>query len=100
MSKYKVKLTPRAASDIDEICRYIADEFKAKEAAEEHARLLQEAVLGLAEMPYRGAERRVGAFADKGYRQLFVKNFTAVYRIDESNKTVIVVTVKYSRSNF
>ena len=36
--------------------------------------------------PYRGAERKVGAYAENGYRQLFIDNFTAVYRINETNK--------------
>lgn len=51
-------------------------------------------------MPQRGAKRRVGAYANKGYRQLFVKNFTIAYRIDEVKKQVIIVTVRYSRSEF
>ena len=45
-------------------------------------------------------ERRVGAYAGKGYRQLFVKNYTVVFRIDEEHKTVIIVTVRYSASQF
>lgn len=100
MDKYKVKLMARVARDLDEIYHYIAEEVKAPETAEHMADILDEAILGLDEMPYRGAVRRVGAFADKGYRQLFVKNYTIVYRIDEMNKTVIVVTVRYTPSSF
>ncbi len=51
-------------------------------------------------MPYRGAERRIGAYADKGYRQLFVKNFTIVYRVDEKKMTVVIVTIRYTPSSF
>ena len=100
MDNYEVKITPRAASDIDNIYCYIADEFKDIGAAEKHADLLEEAIHGLDTMPYRGAERKTGAFANKGYRQLFVKNFTIVYRIDEERKRVIVVTVRYTPSSF
>ena len=32
--------------------------------------------------------------------ELFVENYTAVFRIDEAKKTVIVVTVRYSPSEF
>ena len=80
--------------------RHIADDFKDIGAAEKHAMLFEEAILSLATMPYRGAERKVGAFANKGYRQLFVKNYTIVYRVDEERKTVIIVTVRYSPSSF
>jgi plasmid stabilization system protein ParE len=61
---------------------------------------LEEAILNLCEFPYRGSIRRTGAFANRGYHQVFVKNFTIVYRIDDVKKMVIVVTVRYSPSNF
>ena len=100
MDKYRVKVTPRAALDIDNIYCYIADEFKAIGSAESHADELENAILSLDTMPYRGAERKVGAFSKKGYRQLLVKKFTIIYRIDEERKTVIIVTVRYTPSSF
>ena len=100
MDKYKVKLLARANRDLDEIYDYIVEEFKEIETAERLADSLEAAILSLDEMPYRGAVRRVGSYANKGYRQLFVKNFTILYRIDEKRKTVIVVTVRYTPSNF
>lgn len=100
MDKYKVKLMARAVRDLDEIYNYIVDQFQALGTAEHMADLLENAIPGLDEMPYRGAVRKVGAFANKGYRQLFVKNFTIVYRIDEATKTVVVVTVRYTPSSF
>ncbi len=100
MDKYKVKLLARANRDLDEIYDYIVEEFKEIETVERLADSLEAAILGLDEMPYRGAVRRVGAYANKGYRQLFVKNFTILYRINEKMKTVIVVTVRYTPSNF
>lgn len=51
-------------------------------------------------MPERGAERRTGTYAYKGYRQLFVKNYTIVYRVDADAKDVMIITVKYSHQNF
>lgn len=100
MDKYKVKLLARANRDLDEIYDYIVEEFKEIETAERLADSLEAAILSLDEMPYRGAVRRVGAYANKGYRQLFVKNFTILYRIDEKMKMVIVVTVRYTPSDF
>lgn len=100
MDDYKVKITPRAFSDIDYIYCYIANELKAGIAADRNVNLLEEAIHSLSTLPYRGAERKVGRYADRGYRQLFVKNYTVVYRIDEVNKTVIIVTVRYSPSRF
>ena len=100
MNKYTVKLMQRAIRDLDEIYNYIADEFKEIGSAEHMANLLEKAILGLDEMAYRGALRKAGAFAARGYRQLFVKNFTIVYRVDEEKKIVILVTVRYTLSSF
>ena len=100
MDKYKVKLFKRAAKDIAGIYDYICEEFKAPETADKLAGEMEDVILSLEEMPYRGAERKVGRYAGKGYRQLFVKNFTVVYKIDESKKTVKVVTVRYTPSRF
>ena len=90
----------RAYSDLDDIYNHIADDFKEIDTAEKMADTLEDAILSLAEMPYRGSIRRTGAFANRGYRQLLVKNFTLVYRIDEAGKVVIVVTVRYTPSSF
>jgi len=100
LDKYDVKLLAKAARDMDEVYYYIAEEFKEPGAAEQMADLLEDAIFGLDELPYRGAVRKTGAFANRGYRQLFIKNFTIVYRIDEEKKMVIIVTVRYTPSNF
>ena len=100
MAKYTVKLMQRASSDLDDIYNHIADDFKETGTAEKMADSLEEAILSLNEIPYRGSIRRTGAFANRGYRQLFVKNFTIVYRIDEARKMVIIVTVRYTPSSF
>lgn len=100
MTKYSVKLMQRASSDLDDIYNHIADDFKEIGTAERMADALEDAILSLDEMPYRGSIRRTGAFANRGYRQLFVKNFTIVYRIDEVRKMVMIVTVRYTPSSF
>lgn len=100
MDKYKVKLSPAAFRDLNSIYQYIAEKLRVPETALKLANEIENAVLSLGEMPQRGAERNIGIFANKGYRQVFVKNYTIVYRIDEVKKTVIVITVRYSPSNF
>ena len=100
MEKYKVKLMSRAARDLDEIYTYIINEFKVIETAEKMADILDNAILSLQEMPYRGAVRKVGNYANRGYRQIFVNNFAIIYRIVEIKKMVIIVTVRYTPSNF
>ena len=100
MDKYKVFLLPHASRDIDEIYSYISKNLVEPDTALKMVDRIENAIFSLEEMPARGSLRNHGVYASKGYRQLFVKNFTIIYRIDEQKKQVIIVTVRYSRSNF
>ena len=100
MVKYTIKMLQRASDDLDNIYNHIADDFKEIGTAEKMAGALEDAVLSLEEIPYRGSIRRTGAFSNRGYRQVFLKNFTIVYRIDEAKKMVVIVTVRYTPSSF
>ena len=100
MAKYKVYISPQAYREIDEIHAYIKEELFAEKAAMDLVDNIEEAIISLGEFPERGAERKVGAYAYQGYRQLFVNNYTIVYRVDKEDKTVMVITVRYSHSEF
>lgn len=98
--KYTVNLMSRALRDLDGIYAYIAKTLLEPETALKLVDTLEGEILTLDSMPYRCPERQTGAYANKGYRQLLVKNYTVVYRIDEKQKAVIIVTVRYSPSQF
>ena len=100
MVKYQVRITPQAFRDIDMIYDYIARYLLEPGTANKLVDEIEAGIFSLEEMPNRGAPRRIGNYANKGYRQLFIKNYTIVYRIDETEKQVIIVTVKYSGSDF
>jgi plasmid stabilization system protein ParE len=100
LDKYSVKLLPRAYRDLDGIYEYIAETLIEPGIALKLLDTLEDAIFSLEGMPQRGALRKTGAFANKGYRQLFVGNFTALYRIEETAKRVLVVTVRYAKSQF
>lgn len=97
MNNYSVKLLSMAYTNIDEIYYYIAKELHSEQSALNIVSELENAILSLEQLPYRGAKRKVGAYKNKGYRQLFVKNFIVIYRIDESKKEVTIVTIRYSK---
>lgn len=61
---------------------------------------LENAILSLEELPERGALRRVGAYANGDYRQLFVKNYVIIYRVLKQKNEVHIVTVRYTPSSF
>ena len=100
LDKYDVLLSGRALRDLDGIYSYIANDLSESGTAENLLHELEESILSLEQLPYRCPERRHGVYANRGYRQLLLKNYSIIYRVDEEKKQVIVVTVRYSRSNF
>ena len=100
MDNYSVKLMSRALRDLDKIYDYISHTLVEPGTALKLVERIENAIFSLETMPYRCPERRRGAYAYRGYRQRLVENYTVIYRIQESEKQVIVVTVRYSSSEF
>ena len=97
---YKVKLMSRALRDLDGIYKYIAETLLEPGPALKLVEEIEREILSLEHFANCCPTRKTGAYANKGYRQLLVKNYTAIFRVDEAEKTVIVVTVRYSPSQF
>ena len=87
MDKYTVKLYARAYQDLEEIYSYIANSLLEPDTALNMVDALETAILSLAQFPERGAIRRVGAYSNKDYRQLFLKNYTIIYRKAKKRST-------------
>ena len=100
MDNYVVKLYARAYRDLDGIYTYIAENLLEPGTALNMVDELEKAIFSLEQLPERGAIRRVGAYADGDYRQLFVKNYVIIYRVLKTKKEVHIVTVRYTPGNF
>lgn len=100
MDKYVVKLYTRAYQDLDDIYTYISETLLEPGTALNMVDKLEEAIFSLEQLPERGAIRRVGAYEDGNYRQLFVNNYCIIYRLIKKKKEVHIVTVRYMPSNF
>lgn len=100
LDKYVVKLYTRAYQDLDDIYTYIAETLLEPGTALNMVDKLEEAIFSLEQLPERGAIRRVGAYKDGNYRQLFVKNYCIIYRLIKKKKEVHIVTVRYIPGNF
>lgn len=100
MDKYTVKLYARAYRDLDGIYEYIANNLSEPTVASNMIDTLEEAIYSLEYLPERGAIRRIGAYANGDYRQLFVKRYIIVYRVLKEKKEVHIVTVRYAPSQF
>lgn len=100
MDKYDIKLYSRAYRDLDSIYTYIVENLLEPGTAANIIDELEAAILSLEQLPERGALRRIGAYANGDYRQLFVKNYCIIYRVLKEKKEVHIVTVRYTPSNF
>ena len=100
MDKYKVMISAKAARDLDSIYAYIANEKQAFENARGQVDRIKTAILNLNTFPQSHQERREGRYAGKGYRQLIIDNYIAIFRINETEKSVYVVTIQYQGRNF
>lgn len=94
MDQYDVKLLSRTLRDLDGIYGYIAKTLQEPAIVLDLVNEIETQILSLEQIPYRCPERRTGACTKKGYRQLFVKSYAIIYRIDEARKQVTVVTAK------
>ena len=99
MVKYHIKLYPRAYRDMEEIYRYIAIEKQVPENAKGQTDRIWKVIKNLEIFPDSHQDRLEGKYAGKGYKQLLVDNYMAIYKIDETEKTVYVITVQYQGKN-
>lgn len=100
VEQYSVKLYSRAYKDLDTIQKYISEELGEPLTALRTTDQLENAIFSLSTFPYRGSIRRIGCYAEEGYRQLVVKNYLIIYSIDEAAKEVHIITIRYALSNF
>ena len=99
MDKYKVKVNPRAIRELDHIYEYIANEKLAPENAKGQVDRIKKSILSLDTFPQSHQERNEGRYDGKGYHQLLIDNYIVIFRIDETNKIVYVVTIQYQGRN-
>lgn len=95
MDKYEVMLYPKAFRDIDDIYAYIALDKLSPENARGQTDRIWTALKKLEIFPGAHQDRVMGRYAGKGYKQLVIDNYIAIYKIDENKKRVYVVTIQY-----
>ena len=99
MDKYQVKINPRAIRELNSIYEYIANKKSDIENGKKQLGRIKKAILKLANFPYSNQERTEGRYEKDDYRQLLIDNYIVIFRIDEVNKIVYVITVQYQGQN-
>lgn len=97
---YRVDISESAENDIRDIVRYISAQLSAPLSAMEMLKAMEEAMISLAEMPYRVPVVSDERLAAMGYRKFIVKGYIIFFSIDEKAKVVDVERILYSRRNW
>jgi len=92
---YQVKLSRSARSDLEDIVRYIS--IDDPDQASRFGRLLIHHTKGLAQFPERG--RVVPEFDDDSIRELIVKAYRIVYRLNRIERSVEVIRFWHGARN-
>ena len=99
MDKYEVMIYPGALQDIDDIYAYIALEKLSPENAKGQTDRIWEAIKTLDTFPESHQDRVVGRYAGRGYKQLIIDNYIAIFKIAKQHKKVFIITVRYQGRN-
>lgn len=98
---YNVRITEKAEGDLEEIIAYISDTLCNPKAA---ANLLEEFLKGkddIVENPYLYPLSTDPVLQAEGYhRFLFMKNYIALYLIDDCEKTVSIMRIFYAKRDY
>lgn len=99
MVKYRIRLNAQAYRDLEKIFDYISNTLQTPENARGQTDRIWSALKKLDTFPQSHQERSVGKYAKKGYRQLLVDHYIVIFRIDELNKIVQIITIQYQARN-
>ena len=100
MESYRVKITENARRDLRDTYSYINKELKVPEAAQRFYIDTLNSIYTLDKMPECYPIVRDERLAEKGYRQMLVKNHIVFYTIDNEKKIVIVMRILYGRRDW
>lgn len=97
---YKIRYTPLAYEDLDEIDTYISETLLNPQAAENLLDEMEKSIRQLEQFPYVGSEVEDSSLADKGYRKLVVQNYLIFHIVDLEQKQVVIMRILYGAREY
>lgn len=96
LNKYRVEYTETALNRLDDILNYIAVVLCNPSAAKRLVDDFDEAIENVSKFPYAMPIVKNRKVQAKEYRKIFVRQYLAIYRIDEEKKTIYILTFRYA----
>jgi len=100
MATYSIEISEPAENDLRDMIRYISSQLSSPMTAINMMDTIEEALLGLSEMPQKYPAVRDDRLASMGYRKLLIKNYVAFLSIDEQVKVINVERILYARRDW
>jgi toxin ParE1/3/4 len=97
---YRLVVSKEIAEDIEDIVLYIASKLNNPSAASAFLDTVQKGYSNVVENPAMYSLCNDDRLCNGRYRKIVIKNYLMLYRINEYDKTVIVVRVVYGGRNY
>jgi addiction module RelE/StbE family toxin len=98
--KFKIKFTPKASDDLNQIYDYISKELFAKKSANKLFDKIEKSIMNLEYFPYSCSLVLDESLRTKGYRKLIIDNYIVFYLINNTKKEVIIIRILYGAQNY
>lgn len=100
VNNYTIKVTPKAAEDLDNVYRYISEELFATSAATNIMERIEKEIMKLRKFPFFCNYVADEYLRNKGYRKLIDDNYIVFYLAQEEMKHVIIMRVLYGKQKY
>ena len=97
---YKLKFTPKADEDLEQIYNYIYEKLFAENAAYNLMKKIESSIIRLKSFPNSGSFVSESALKERGYHKLIVDNYIVFYLIDEIEKQIVIMRILYGAQNY
>ena len=97
---YKLIETRLASQDLDNILEYMAVRLQNPAAASAFADAVEQCYDLLEHTPLMYEACRDLRLRAKGYRKAVIRNYVLIYKVDEKNRTVLLLRVFYGKQDY
>lgn len=98
--QYKILRTDKADEQLRNIIFYIAEDSGSIDIALNYLDKIESAINNLSTFPYFGSTPRYTTLKRQGYKVLIVEQHLVFYKVDDSNKAVVIYAVVDGRREY
>ena len=98
-NEYKLNYTNEVEEELDEIYNYISQVLKEPEIARRQINKIRQEIHMLITSPYLGQRVNIKP-RNEECRRLVIRNYIALYKIEETQKEILIFHIFYGKRNY